>query len=446
MRLECSWFVTIISTRWVRNCSLKIQIHDILFLYLQPTKSPDSDEVATVSFAYSVTILHQGCLVHCVIPDVEWEKAKTMKPTFTMHGDHHLMVFQANLFVHLLDVGVSHEPCCHIVCPPFTKQPVTHLVPCLKWGPIAYDSVTLNVVSLAISKSHLIEAFKQDDSLDNRMGIVHYFVVHLNDMEGVADLVNILLERPLNFDNVQLLKEILIGATYVHVKKGLPTDVANLIRYLPLTQFNTLRPSQSRVSNLKVGISHETLWNTTMMLLSPQQRLQAFRTDIWTVLWDRLNENKEPARFTAEQVVEKLMFSLACYQPEALSRCTTPMSPMGPKLFGTAMDSFAAARTGGTANDLPFLEFEECTASKQEHVIAINLREMSMHLVKHTAKQCVGFRWLNNCYDQAPTYVHAVASQFAAAQYEASRKLCVLVCRAAGVDARIENAKGFHLM
>lgn len=95
--------------------------------------------MATVHFAYSVTILHHGCLVHCVIPDIEWERAKLMKPTFTMLGDH-MLVYQANMFVNLLDIGVSHEPCCHIVCPPFIKQPVTHLVPCLKWGPLAYDS------------------------------------------------------------------------------------------------------------------------------------------------------------------------------------------------------------------------------------------------------------------------------------------------------------------
>lgn len=277
------------------------------------------------------------------------------------------------------------------------------------------------------------------------MNIIHYFVVHLNDMESVADLINIILERPLAHDNVQLLKEILIGGTYASVKKGLPSEVSNLIRFLPLTQSNSVKPLQARIANLKVGISHETLWNTTMMLLSPQQRLQAFRQDIWTVLWERLNENKEPARFTAEQVVEKLMFSLACYQPEALSRCTTPMSPMGPKFGAVDVFSISHSRSGG-ASELPFLEFEECTASKQEHVIAVNLREMSMHLVKHTAKQCVGFRWLNNCYDQAPTYVHVVASQFASAQYEMSRRVCVLVCRSAGVDARIEPARGFNLM
>lgn len=112
------------------------------YLY-QPNKQPDEaddDAQVTVHFAYSLTILHHGCVIHCVIPGIPWDKAKLMKPTFTLHGDHHILVFQPDLFTHLLDIGVTHEPCCHIVCAPFNKQPVTYLVPCLKWGSLSYDS------------------------------------------------------------------------------------------------------------------------------------------------------------------------------------------------------------------------------------------------------------------------------------------------------------------
>lgn len=42
--------------------------------------------------------------------------------------------------------------------------------------------------------------------------------------------------------------------------------------------------------------------------------------------------------------------------------------------------------------------------------------------------------------------VHAMATRYVAAQLETSRILCHMLCRAANVDLRIEQERGFMLM
>lgn len=178
------------------------------------------------------------------------------------------------------------------------------------------------------------------------------------------------MEGAAGIDTVPLLREAFIAGAYASTIKSLPKDALPLARLLPLTSCNTKKPLQAKINNLTNGISHEILHSTTMMLLSPQQRLSPFKVDIWTKLWERLNDiNKTQPRFAPEIVVEKLMYSLACYQPEALSRCTTPMTPGGPLSPMNFIDY--GSRRLCSNNVLPFLEIETCTATKQEHIISV---------------------------------------------------------------------------
>lgn len=319
------------------------------------------NESNTVHFAYSVTLLHHSCVIHCVIPGIPWSRAKLIRPTFTIHENHHMMVFVPGLFLHLLEIGLHHEPCCHILCGPLPSVPshASYLVPLLDpdnatkgvkknshhgnadskvnhldgssgSSILTIDLPTLDLVQLTIPPSFLVDVFRKETSTEIRLGILHYFLCHKNDIEIIAELMSIIVEKPRSLDIPRFMQEILIGSSYALVQKNLLTDAIPLLSLLPVTTVGDYMTLDVTVNGLNVTLSHEKLWNTSVMLLSPQQRLVPYRSDLWTRLWDQLSKSSgDKQRFNPSRIAEKLLISLACYQPEALSRCSTPMSPSG---------------------------------------------------------------------------------------------------------------------
>lgn len=355
----------------VHDCSLDLIVvsdskgmvcvcHHYLYRPIKPQQHVLNSltESNTVHFAYSVTLLHHSCVIHCVIPGIPWSYAKLIRPTFAIYEHHHMIVLVPSLFTHLLEIGTNHEPCCHILCGPLTSLPShsSYLVPLLelennnKGNKKKYDTVflegnnisqfntniltidlpTLDLVQLTISSDFLTEVFRKESSAEVRLGILHYFLCHKNDLDIISELVCSIAEKPRSLEIVRYMQEILIGGSYALVQKNLLADAVPLLALLPVTTMEEYISFEIKVNDLNVTLSHEKLWNTSVMLLSPQQRLIPYCSDLWTRLWDQLSKNNgDKTRFKPSKIAEKLLVSLACYQPEALSRSSTPMSPSG---------------------------------------------------------------------------------------------------------------------
>lgn len=146
-----------------------------------------SEDEKNVNLAYSITLLHHGYVTHCVIPNLLWCIAKCIRPTFTLYKDDYLLVHIPNLFTHLLDVGLSHEPCCHIVLPPNLCIQGERLVPLLGKS-VLVDLVTLDIVKVNVTDSQLISVFKSKTSIENKLAVLHYFLHHDLNIDIVEEV------------------------------------------------------------------------------------------------------------------------------------------------------------------------------------------------------------------------------------------------------------------
>ncbi|CAH2256722.1 jg10955 [Pararge aegeria aegeria] len=190
----------------VHDCSLDLYIvcdqrgmlcvcHHYLYKPLDDsTSSLVLDDVdlkdSGVNFAYSVTLLHHGCVVHSVVPDLPWSLAKSLRPSYTLYNDNHLLVNIPMLFTHILDISPQHEPCCHIVIPMDPSDSGPSLAPLHGWGPhTMVDLNTLDVVTMGVSEKDLTSTFKSDTVIENKLAIMHYVIQHEGNMDLAEELL-----------------------------------------------------------------------------------------------------------------------------------------------------------------------------------------------------------------------------------------------------------------
>lgn len=155
-----------------------------------------------------------------MIPGIPWSEAKTIKPFFKLYGkksggsvittlvvyklfaDDHMLVFIPGICTHLLDIGTMHEPCCHITTVAelhsLDGQQIS-LAPLYKFGKHSVLNVTtLDVIVIKISTSQLVQTFKSDTTIENKLSILHYLLLHLGETDTVTE---VLAEIPV--DNIK---------------------------------------------------------------------------------------------------------------------------------------------------------------------------------------------------------------------------------------------------
>ncbi|KAM3960865.1 LOW QUALITY PROTEIN: gamma-secretase activating protein pigeon [Aphomia sociella] len=442
----------------VHDCSLDLQIvcdqrgilcicHHYLYKPLDDSTTSlvleDSADLkdSGVNFAYSITLLQHGCVVHCVVPDLPWTRAKSLRPSYTLYAENHLLVNIPMLFTHLIDISLYHEPCCHIVLPMEECESGPSLA-LLGWGPhVMVDLNTLDVVVMTVQEKDITATFKSNTAIENKLAIMHYLIQHEGNMELAEELISWMCVNQRDglgaFQRV--MQEYLVGTTYAVTRRSLPASAVGLMKMLPFTLHHEF--ADVKVCDTCVSVSQEKLWNSSAVVLAPRQRVCQFAEDVWTRVWAALSD--PPAtRLQPSHVMERLRVSLHGYQPEALSRCSTPLSPLG----GPA-PLCAPRRAERSAHHdlLPFFELDVCTASKQEHVIAANLREVSVHLMRSSGDK--GRASTGGAGSGGggglESGVHALATRWAAAQLDASRALCRAVTRAAAAAPLHNQHRGF---
>ncbi|CAH0694922.1 unnamed protein product [Spodoptera exigua] len=442
----------------VHDCSLDLQIvcdqkgvlcicHHYLYKPLDDSTTSlvleDSADLkdSGVNFAYSITLLQHGCVVHSVVPDLPWSLAKSLRPSYTLYADNHLLVNIPMLYTQMIDISLYHEPCCHIVIPMEECDSGPSLAPILGWGPHAMvDLNTLDVVTMIVADKDLTATFKSNTAVENKLAILHYLIQHDGNMDLAEELISwMCLNQRDGFGAFQrVMQEYLIGTTYAVTRRSLPASALNLMKMLPFTQH--LKFADVKVRDMCVSVSQEKLWNSSVVVLAPRQRVCQFAEDVWTRLWAALNDLPQK-RLQPQAVIDKLRVSLHCYQPEALSRCSTPLSPGAPPPPLSAPQRRSSIGSGQDL--LPFFELDVCTASKQEHIIAANLREVSVHLMRESAGAGSGRAGGGAGVESG---VHAVATRWAAAQLDAARALCRALTRPLAATPHHNQHRGFSFI
>ncbi|CAL4134378.1 unnamed protein product, partial [Meganyctiphanes norvegica] len=287
-------------------------------------ETPADPESCAVYLAYSVTLLHHGCVLHCVVPDVPWGYAHQATPTYSLFAEHYLLVLVPGVCMHMLDIGLQHLPNNHIltVSPP-------HLLPNAQLFQISIpkvisgrtltyiDGVNHLLVEARVTKESLYSLFKSTPVLSNRLAILHMAAVHDRDHDLTRKLMWSVCEEPWDLETSALLQEYLVGETFAAVQKHCDSDALSLLALLPITTVPFTTDSEYIIlfANRQKGIFYCSIKQTCIISKNSGHKFVCTFTYIFNNLWA---PEKQPCFRRSMHIMVSLsgrQISYATYRP-----------------------------------------------------------------------------------------------------------------------------------
>lgn len=101
-----------------------------------------------------------------------------------------MLVFIPEVCTQLLDIGIKHEPCCHVSLKPLLTETPSHklcLAPLAAYGKLV-NIATLDLIDFEITKDLLVETYKNEETLENKTAIIHYLMQHMDEADTALEV------------------------------------------------------------------------------------------------------------------------------------------------------------------------------------------------------------------------------------------------------------------
>ncbi|XP_074619481.1 gamma-secretase-activating protein-like isoform X2 [Acropora palmata] len=278
-------------------------------------QSPSGHPDQLCQLEYSVYVLHHGCLMNCVLPNVKpkLEDLENYRIFFSSLNDY-VMVFLPGHFMHLLNCSPERQPCHHIILQgdavpsfPSSKQScgeprlVLYLnketSTSLQTGPYIYDCSTSRAYKYSFNKAALADLFARTHMPSTRLAILHLALIHLRDSSLIKKIFVHLSHDPASSECLDLLREYLVGSTYGTFRRELEREVVTLI---PFTCDDTFR------GHLEKDVYRRRIAQMSCYFVKDNpiefQKVKGKikQGDLWTALLQ--NTKKLPPRFKLQTV------------------------------------------------------------------------------------------------------------------------------------------------